>query len=266
MTSLELIKSRRSVRTFDARPLEKDDLDALTNYANDCENPYGIKIEWEIKNAAEAKLSSPVIVGESFYIAGKVAPVDGCAEAFGYEFEKILLYALSRGVGSVMIAGTLDRQAFERAFGVGEGEIMPCVSPLGYTAEKMSLRETLMRKGTGADRRLPFEEIFFDSSFDAPFKESAAGALQGALAVVRLSPSAVNKQPWRVVIQNDRVHFFEKGAKSAKNGFDIHKVDLGIALCHFETAARESGLDVTFERRDPGIDPRDCEYIATYVI
>jgi len=38
---------------------------------------------------------------------------------------------------------------------------MPCVSPLGYPAEKMSLRETLMRKGIQADKRMDFDRLFF---------------------------------------------------------------------------------------------------------
>ena len=37
-----------------------------------------------------------------------------------------------------------------------DAEVMPCVSPLRYPAEKMSLRETMMRKGVMADSRLDF--------------------------------------------------------------------------------------------------------------
>ena len=42
---------------------------------------------------------------------------------------------------------------------------MPCVSPLGYISKKMSVKETLMRKGVKADSRLDFEELFFGSEF-----------------------------------------------------------------------------------------------------
>ena len=48
---------------------------------------------------------------------------------------------------------------------------------------------------------------------------------------------------------------------------DIQKVDLGIALCHFEIGAEERGLKGHFIQEDPGIrTPEDTEYIATYTV
>ena len=82
-------------------------------------------------------------------------------EAFGYVFERVVLFTEAKGIGTTWIGGTMDRGAFERAMGLEEGEVMPCVSPLGYPARKMSLRETMMRKGVKADSRLPFEALFF---------------------------------------------------------------------------------------------------------
>ena len=56
-----------------------------------------------------------------------------------------------------------------------EDEMMPCASPIGYIAKKMSLRESMMRKGVKADERLPFEELFFDGTFDKPMSKEKAG-------------------------------------------------------------------------------------------
>ena len=69
----------------------------------------------------------------------------------------------------------MDRSAFERAFVLGQNERMPCVSPVGYTAGKMSVRENMMRKAVRADRRDSFESIFFDSTFNVPLTKEAAG-------------------------------------------------------------------------------------------
>ena len=48
---------------------------------------------------------------------------------------------------------------------------------------------------------------------------------------------------------------------------DLQRVDLGIALCHFELVARECGLDGSWLVRDPGLPlpGRDTEYVATWV-
>ena len=89
------------------------------------------------------------------------------------------------------------------------------------------------------------------------------------LEAVRLAPSAVNKQPWRVVVCGDRAHFYEKRSKGyvSADGWDIQKIDMGIALSHFELAAKEKGYDVSIEISDPVLpDQGDLQYIATCVL
>ena len=173
------------------------------------------------------------------------------------------------GIGTTWIAGTMDRAAFEKAMELEDGEVMPCVSPLGYPAKKMSLRESMMRKGIKADTRMKFEELFFDGSFDRPLTGDKAGKLAEALEGVRLAPSAVNKQPWRAVVCGDKVHFFEKRTKGyvSPDGWDIQKIDMGIALCHFELAAKESGLEVSMEICAPSLPgAEDLIYTASFTV
>ena len=269
MSISEIIKKRRSVRTFDGIKLREEDASAIMEYANKVENPYSIPIEWKLLDADEYGLSSPVIVGANAYLAGKMRRVPHAEEAFGYAFEKIVLFAVSIGVGTTWIAGTMNRAAFERAMSLDGDEVMPCVSPIGYAAKKMSLRETMMRKVIKADGRADFKELFFDGGFVSPLTEEKARDIKDALSAVRLAPSAVNKQPWRVVVQGDKVHFYEKQSKGyvSDNGWDIQKIDMGIALCHFELVAKECGLDVAFEISEPDLSLDDVtHYIASYVI
>ncbi len=269
MSILDTIRSRRSVRTFDGKALSPEDSGKILDLAQKAGNPYGIPISWQILDARKQGLSSPVIVGTDTYIAGKMQSVPNAEEAFGYSFEKVVLYAESLGIGTTWIAGTMDRAAFEKAMELAEGEVMPCVSPLGYPAKKMSVRETMMRKGIKADSRFAFGELFYDGSFDTPLAADKAGKLAEALEAVRLAPSAVNKQPWRAVVCDDKVHFYEKRSKGyvSDTGWDIQKIDMGIALCHFELAAGECGLSVSFEICDPGIQvPENTRYIASYTI
>ena len=125
-----------------------------------------------------------------------------------------------------------------------------------------------MRKGVKADSRLAFGELFFEGAFDRSLTEDTAGKLAGALEAVRLAPSAVNKQPWRVVVCGEKVHFYEKRSRGyvSDNGWDIQKIDMGIALCHFELAAKECGLDAAFELSDPSLPvPEGAAYIASFM-
>ena len=267
MQILKTIQSRRSVRTFDGTPLRSEDADAILAFAQKVENPYDLPITWMLLDAKEHTLKSPVITGTDAYIAGKLTRAPHAEEAFGYTFEKVVLFAESRGVGTTWIAGTMDRSAFEKAIRLKEGEVMPCVSPLGYPAKKMSLRETLMRKGIKADSRLPFETLFFDGTFDAPLTPEKAGVFRDALEAVRLAPSAVNRQPWRAVVSDRAVHFYEKSAKGyvSADGWDVQRIDMGIALAHFELAAKESGLSAVLQLEDPGIPAgADVAYVASF--
>lgn len=261
------IKERRSVRTFDGRRIEAGILQNILEYAKSAGNPYELPIEWRLVSSENDGVSSAVIVGTDTFIAGKMKRAVHAEEAFGYSFEKVVLYAQSLGIGTTWIGGTMTRAAFEKAVQLGEDEVMPCVSPLGYPAEKMSVRETMMRAGVKADSRLEFSELFFDGSFDLPLTEEKAGALKLPLELVRIAPSAVNKQPWRAVVDNNNVHFYEKRSKGYvdKNGWDMQKIDIGIAMCHFVCGLDELHETPELSICDPGISHgSDMEYIATF--
>ena len=170
------------------------------------------------------------------------------------------------GIGTTWIAGTMNRPAFEAAMALGHGEVMPCVSPLGYPAAKLSLRESLMRKGIRADSRLDFNALFYDGGFDRPLTQEAAGSLAQPLEMVRWAPSAVNRQPWRVVLSGSSAHFYEKRSKGYvdESGWDLQKVDVGIAICHFACGLEEQGIPWRLTADEPGIAvPDGTEYVAT---
>ena len=263
----ETIRKRISVRTYEEKRIPEQVMQQVREYLEQDDNPFGVPITFSILNTEKDGVSSPVIVGADTYVAGKYQKQKNAEIAFSYSFEKFVLYATSLGLGTVWLAATIDRKAFEKAINLGENEVMPAVTPLGYAAQKRSIRENLMRKGMKSDHRLPFEELFFEGDFQHPLREENAGKWAGSLELVRLAPSATNKQPWRAVQEEGRVHFYEaktKGYDRESTG-DIQKVDLGIALCHFDIAAKEAGPSGRFIQSDPGIAaPENTEYIATY--
>ena len=145
---------------------------------------------------------------------------------------------------------------------------MPCASPLGYPSKKMSIRENMMRKAIKANPRLNFEELFFDGSFDRFFSQEKAGDLKIPFEMVRLAPSAVNKQPWRIVLKDNYVHFYLKRSSGFghEGKLDMQMIDMGIALCHFELVAKACDLSISFVQSNPNIESGDMEYIASYKI
>ena len=270
MPSLKaLIKSRKSFRSFDGKGLKKEDLEKLKNYAEGIENPFGIHVRFVFLDADKEGLSSPVLTGEKYYVAGIVEKREMAEAAFGFAFEKLVLYAWSLGIGTTWIGGTMKRENFEKAAGLGKNEMMPCVSPLGYPASKMSFRENMMRRGVKADSRMDAKKFCFEESFDRPLSEEKKKELGDLIEMVRWAPSAVNKQPWRVLVKNGLYHFYEKrdkGYVSDKTG-DLQKIDLGIALCHFVMGAEEKGKKALVLQKDPCIlTGRDMVFIASVLL
>lgn len=258
MDIMELIMTRKSVRTFDGRHLTDEDRQALIEYTKSITNPYDIPVSFVFLDAEEHGLSSPVINGEHLYVAGKVPRQKHCEEAFGYSFEKLVLYAWSRGIGTTWIGGTMNREVFETAAETKDDELMLIVSPLGYPADEKAEVDRKLRESVHGDERLDPTILFYDKDFSAPMSRDAYDEV---LEAVRWCPSAANRQPCRVVKDGEAYHFYKKCMKEYPGGvpWDVQRIDLGIALCHL--------MNVTggkFIIEDPGIEtPEDMEYIAT---
>ena len=212
MSILEQVKARRSVRIFNGIRLSDEKLDVILTLAQSAENPWHFPITWKILDAKVQKLSCPVITGTDTYIGGKTKRVPHAEEAFGYSFENVVLELAGQGLGTTWIGGTMDRKAFEKAMDLKDDEFMPYISPLGTPAEKFSLRETLMRKGVKADVRFPQEALFFRNDFDHPVTPD--DPMHDVLELVRLGPSAVNKQPWRIVLCEDMAYFYPRAKRT----------------------------------------------------
>ncbi len=265
----EHIKARRSVRTYDGRAIDESTKEQLLIFAKDIQNPFDIPVEFKFLDAKKDGLTCPVVSGTDLYVGGKIKNAPYASVAFGYSFEAFVLYAQSLGLGTVWLGGTMNRAVFEKAMELSEDEMMPCASPLGYPAKKMSIRENMMRKAIKADERLPFEELFFDGAFDTPLTKDKAGKFAEPLEMTRLAPSAVNKQPCRVVIADNTAHFYLKRSKGFghEGKLDMQMIDIGIALCHFALTVKEIGLNAQFVQDDPQlISNPDVEYIASYSI
>lgn len=261
---IETMKNRKSVRTFDGEKLTSAHRSDLESFGKNINNPFGIPVTIRLLDAKENGLASPVIAGETLYAAGVVEKKPYADVAFGFSFEKFIVHAYTLGLGGVMIGGTMKRDNFESAAGLKDGEMMPCVTPLGVPAKKRSVKETMMRKGVGADTRISPDKLFFDAFWGSPLTPD--DDIADVLDLVRWAPSAVNKQPWRIIFKDGRYHFYERknnGFNSPSTG-DLQKIDIGIALYHFITGLEQKGKQADVIVEDPGIQiPSDTEYIAS---
>lgn len=283
------IRKRRSVRTYDKRRVDLCMREKIMEYAEGLQNPLGPKVTFRLLDKASDpkgdKLGTyGIIKGAELYVGAKIKREEYAPEALGYDFEQLVLYLTDMGLGTCWLGGTFNKGAFAEAMDVQDDEIFTIVSPIGYTADKMSLVEVMMRRGSGGDKRLPWEELFYDGDFgkpiaageaDAAFKAgSVIGGYADVLEMVRLAPSAVNRQPWRIVAERGdeegikAFHFYQSGIKADDGeSVQMHRIDMGIAICHFHLAAMEKGLKGKFERVEPAdVDaPENTAYIISWI-
>ena len=269
----EIIRLRKSVRTFDPRPIEEKDAEILRHHMKNLDNPFGATVRVDIledqPGTDSRKLGTyGVIRGCSTYMGAAVTDGPLCLEALGYAFEKLILHCTAMGLGTCWLGGTFKRSAFADAMNLQSGELFPAVSPIGYSKVKQTLMDSLVRAVTNGDKRKAWENLFFRDSFDNPLEETEAGEYRIPLEMVRLAPSASNKQPWRIVMSEGAFHFFESRTPGYASmiPYDLQRIDLGIAACHFELAALEEGLSGCFTVSDPLIKMAgpDVGYVFTW--
>ena len=265
----EAVTARYSVRTYDEKPIPPELKQQLLDYAEGLQNPFGPKlkiqlIETEAAAKGEKLGTYGIIHGAKTYLAVTVPKVECAAEAVGYEFEQLVLCAASLGLGTCWLGGTFNRSAFAARIEIGENEIFPILSPVGYP-QKQRAFEQIFRRSLKADKRQPWGTLFFDGGFDRSLTQAAAGAYAEPLELLRQAPSAANRQPWRVLRTDSGFHFFQKGSMGGE-GLDMQRIDLGIAICHFHLSAMELGLPGHLVRKCPEMEiPNGLAYVASWI-
>ena len=195
-------------------------------------------------------------------------------EDFGYAMEQAILEATALGLGTCWLGGSFTKSSFAKRINKRAGEIVPAVSSVGYAEADSRTRDPIRRQAR-ADHRLPWESLFFEGHFGEPLTPQSAGAYAEALEMLRLAPSASNKQPWRVIRDGQRWHFYcQRTPRYGKGSLiftllalaDLQRLDIGIAMCHFELTARQQGMNGAWMCADPDLPPVDnhTEYITSW--
>jgi nitroreductase len=272
-----LIKKRFSCRSFDGRGLDTDMLESLGKFPAALELPFQNHVRFGIidKEAVRAENlfsagSYGMIKGVRYYLSALVRKgAPRCWEDVGYGLEGLVLHATSLDLGSCWIGGIFDRKRFGRSLAIREDEILPAVVAVGRPAEKRSWRDRLVRWGARGDLRKAAGAIFFNNNWQTPFSYTDHPQWAPALENVRLGPSASNKQPWRVIHRDGGFHFFldrDKAYSAMMPLADLQRIDLGIAMCHFQLTTQELGLPGAWRSSEPVLPdtPANFEYIVSF--
>lgn len=266
------VQDRVSIRSYEERSLTKEDKSKLMDFNASLTNPFGVDVKVQYiskdKGAEDVQLGTyGTIRGAKDFLAITVKDQPYAMEAVGYQFENLVLYATDMGLGTVWLAGTFNRKDFKNVIEISDEDLFPCICPVGYPGQKRSFIEKITRASLGSKKRKEWDKLFFLDDFSKSLTKEGAGRYTDALDMLRLAPSATNAQPWAVVKEGDKFHFFCNYKNSLNN--DVKKIkhlDLGIALSHFHQTAMSDGLNGKLEVADIDFDvPENMHYIITYI-
>ncbi len=274
---IELIKKRSSWRTYNGLEIEDDKKAKLSNFISSLDDAsFGTTVRIHLIDAELLKKGKVpgtygFIKGAKSFLVGEVKRGKMNLEDFGYLFELAILYATELGLGTCWMAGTFNRTSFAEKINLTDDFFLPAISPVGYSLDKRHSVDTVTRFIAGSKRRKPWRDLFFNADFNTPLDNSEAGDYSTPIEMVRIAPSASNRQPWRIIKDRDNFHFFlhhNSGYDKMLKGSDIQRLDMGIAMCHFEQTAIELGLQGKWEIRDDNFDPLPgrTEYIVSWIM
>ncbi len=247
MTLTDAIGVRHSVRTYLPETPSDEVLDFVRGF---CSRPLD-RLPGQharavlIERAVNGKVgtygmvrNAPCFMALVYSDIDRLSPVSA-----GMGMEEAVLKLTATGMGTVWLGGTFNKSEISHLASLADGERVAALIPFGYPAEKERFLSRFMSRMAHSRQRRPFGDLF--TVTDDTFTR--------ALELMRLAPSALNKQPWRAVQRGRTIDFFTDGS----SGF--YPLDLGIGLSHFDLAAPAGRFEVLSPTCAPGL-----EYYISY--
>lgn len=267
-----LIVNGRSVRNFKDTAVEAEKLSEIEKFIADCK-----------KLVSEINIEAKFFAGEDAYkrlygIAGYQGVMIEAPnylvllsedhpqhiENAGYVGERAILKARDLGIDSCWVSYS-DSKMVKEVLNIESDKEVVALIALGYAGANKKVEGTTktgenysksnVSVGQEGSERMGLEEmVFIDKWGNAATPEVLEErALLDAFSYARMAPSALNKQPWRFIVDGGRVIL----AINNENyeGSYINKIDAGIVMLYFGVI-----LDVTMFDSKWGFDALDKDY------
>ena len=274
---LKAIEERKSIRNYLPDKIVDEDIDLIQAYLDDEKNlvaPFGSNIHLKIisnniSSESEKIGTYGMVKNTQNFLVGTCENNLENLFDFGYVVEKLVLYLVSLGIGSCWLGGTFERKKIQKSILLKHNEFIPAILSLGYPAEKLHLKEKIVRNVIRANKRKPKDELFFLNYFENK-NHHFNNEIDKALEYVRLAPSAKNAQPWRLIVEDDfsKVHFYISNSIGETKDFpyDPALIDIGIAYSHFDCVMQSLGISGKLLQNDPLLKINtETTYIATWI-
>ncbi len=246
-TLAQAIFRRKSIRSYTGQPLAAEHLAMLKGIARSAPRLTDTPVRFAF--VEDPKQVDHVFVGilgsygkiknAPALLVGIAGPGDRMEESLGFTMEYMVLEATRHNIGTCWVSGMFRRRNVAEIVPLHEGEKVLAVSPLGYPAGAGG--GGLLKSLAGSARRKDVFDIVFAERWQGdahPMLEARPDLLR-AVEAVRWAPSAMNRQPWRLIL-TDAAAVLTSVSKSSG-------LDNGIAMAHWAIAAHEEGLPGTWD-------------------
>jgi hypothetical protein len=277
---IETMRKRQSIRTYETQNITANHMREINDYIDDEQQligPFGNRGRIELIQVTNNVSEKGIKLGTYGFIKNPSAYLVGICENkqdslldFAYTFQKLILFLNELGMGTCWMGGTFSRNSFEKEIQMEENGFIPCITQIGYPRQKQRVFDKAVRLVVKADNKKPWDQLFYDTNFEVALSKEKAGVIEIPIEMVRLGPSASNKQPWRLVVSEDRkvCHFYIEHTPnySSKLGYDMQLLDIGIAMCQFELACQELKINGNWVIEDPHLHPlnEQTEYLVSW--
>lgn len=229
MDYIKAIEDRHAVRSYDAsRHLTNNDITTIRNAIEEAQSPFGGDVvvtlhKFDLEGKQTPSTYGSVSGANWFMLVGFPEDKDSMLSA-GFRQAQVALKIFSMGLGTNWMTDTFKGSQFIEAAQFPDSTPLHVIMPVGYPAEKQRLVEKLTHKVLGSGSRKPFDALFFSGNFDKPVDK--ASPFYMPLEYMRSAPSAYNKQPWRALVDDKRIFFYQEPSRDSLIG-------MGIGLAQF---------------------------------
>ncbi len=257
---IDVMLTRKSVRTYADRQLTSEQLSAIKNYLANTDNYatiFGSDIRIELLEHGNVDTRN-VIKNAPVYVVVVIKNNRQALIDAGFVFERFVLFIEQLGLAACYLNSGFQRSSVQLAQPLKADEVMVLASPIGFASDKESIIEKGGRFFLRAGKRKPIDDIFYQNEINKPIENDT---VRQKLEYVRWAPSAVNAQPWRIILDGQKTHFYinKKEADQKRGDYNIHILDIGIAICHYA---------LVFDKNNFYVDEKvntypEMEYIIT---
>lgn len=255
MNIIEAIKARHAVRTYkeDAK-VTPEQIQEIQKKIDETTSPFGGEIVVKLHHfdlSKETPNTYGSVKGATWFILVGASDTPESLLTLGFRMEQVALKIFELGLGVNFITATFKGSSFISAADFPETTPLRVIMPFGVPAGKERLTEKLTHFFMKSRDRKPFDETFKNVDKESIFREP--------LEMMRLAPSAYNRQSWRAVVDGNSVWFYQVPSHNSLIG-------VGNGLANFYLTLKYNGKDGTFSQPTDAPQQEDWEFVTKFTL